>query len=194
MRRLKDELREQNGDCTMEELREFLWRSEIGCALMMAFYFDRKPYLYTLNFDLGIANKVNSHCRAIGCGANLGEYLLGEHAKREMVSEVAYAVAIYTIETVKKHDAFCGGPTRIALMMQPPDENAHFKSHLYTPFPSATGEFHDVFICDEDEITALASAIMGIDEATKLERNHKIANQLEALGQQRIRKLIEKYT
>src|SRR5437899_2658336 len=45
MRQIKDELRVQNCDCTMEELRDFLLRNDIGCELMLAHYFEGKPYI-----------------------------------------------------------------------------------------------------------------------------------------------------
>lgn len=113
MRQLKDELRFQNCDCTVEWLQDFLLRQGWECELMMAFFYDGKPYIYTIDLLVGIPTRINSFYGAIGCGANLGSYLLGEHAKPDMQSDLGAAVLIYVVEMVKRHDAFCGGKTKL---------------------------------------------------------------------------------
>ncbi len=175
MRQVKDELRLQQCDCSMEELRDFIWRNEIGCELMIAHYFKGKPYIYRIDLVIGIANRIRSHSAAIGCGSNLGEYLLSEHSKPEMGSEFGSAVAVYVVETVKKHDAFCGGPTRIGRILSNEGENT-------------------VDILSKEDVADIAKAIADIDETTKQERNEKINESLQSLADLRIKKFLEQFS
>ena len=116
MRQLKDRIRFQQGDCTMEELREFVWKHELGCELMIAYHFEEKPYLFTIDMVVGIANKVNARYEAIGCGANLGAYLLSELCEPDMHFDHAAVLAVYVVEIVKNHDAYCGGQTKLGIV------------------------------------------------------------------------------
>jgi 20S proteasome alpha/beta subunit len=180
MRQVKDELRFQQCDCSMEELRDFICRNEIECQLMIAYYFEGKPYIYTVDLVLGIPTKINSHYAAIGCGRNLGEFLLSEYSSREMDSQLASAVAVYTVETVKKHDAFCGGPTRIALIAPKVTEDAPYFGEEIARF-------------QEDDVTSFAKDIAEIDAVAKQERNKKILENLQTLAERWRERLREEY-
>jgi 20S proteasome alpha/beta subunit len=175
MRKLKDELKIQNCDCSMEALRDFLLRSEIGCELMLAYFFDGKPQLYTVDLLVGIANKVKSHFAAIGCGANLGGYLLSEHATPDMDPEFAAVISIYVVETVKKHDAFCDGPTRLGAVRNPLKSGCHSQ---------------DVDTFTPEEIEELAKEVLIIEESTKKGRNKQIHDSLEKLSDRKLLNLI----
>jgi 20S proteasome alpha/beta subunit len=150
MRELKLELCRQNLDCTMEELHNWLRRGELECELMLAHYFNGKPYLFTISLSIGIANRAGSHYVAIGCGGNLARYLLSEHLPANADRQLGYAIGVYTVENVKRHDAYCGGPTRIAAIYQ---------------FDG------DVEFLKQSQIDEFEKAISVEDERTKIERN-----------------------
>lgn len=82
-------------------------------SLLMANYFDGKPYIYTLDFPPGISTKQKNYT-AIGCGSNLGMFLLSWFDFSQMDTADAAITAAFIIGEVKKADAFCGGPTQIA--------------------------------------------------------------------------------
>ena len=84
-------------------------------SLMLAYYFDKIPYLYVLASVPGFASREYKFA-AIGCGATVGEFILSRSGAWELTPEKALAVAIYTVEEVKKVDAFCGGPTKAAFI------------------------------------------------------------------------------
>lgn len=173
MRQLKDELRVQNCDCSMEELREFI-RDNTNCELMIAHYFEGKPYIYKIDLVLGIANRIQSHFAAIGCGSNLGEYLLSEHSKPAMSSEFGSAIAVYVVETVKKYDALCGGPTRIGIILSDKGKNK-------------------INILSEEKVADFAKATVEIDEATKQERNKRINKSLKKLAEEWSKRLFDQF-
>ena len=167
MRSLKDELRFQNGDCTMDWLHEHMLKNGTCCELMLAYFFDGKPYIYTIDLMMGIANRKTSHYAAIGCGSNLGNYLLAEHAKPNMESEFAAVTSIYVVENVKKHDAFCGGPTKIGAVRRPPKPNCHS---------------WDVEIFTDEKIDGIAKRLELIDISTKEIRTAKIQESLQVIA------------
>jgi 20S proteasome alpha/beta subunit len=170
MRQLKDRIRYQQGDCTMEELRDFVWKHEMGCELMVAYYLEGKPHLFTIDMVVGIANKVNSYYEAIGCGANLGSYLLSEYAMPQMMPNYAATIAIMVVNTVKSHDAYCGGETKVGILHNleiPP---------LPLSFTEASGEwikssFFEIYTSQEiEELSAVISSIKSATSKSQYEK------------------------
>jgi 20S proteasome alpha/beta subunit len=165
MRKLKDRIRFQQGDCTMEELREFVWQHELGCELMIACHFEGKPYLFTIDMVVGVANKVNSRYEAIGCGANLGAYLLSELCEADMHFDQAAVLAVYVVEIVKNHDAYCGGQTKLGII--------HRVDDLMSKVLSGLGEKYRTFIqtFSQKEIDELSNIATTVHEVSKVTRS-----------------------
>jgi len=117
MRKLKDELRAQQGDCSMAELREYVFRGQLDCELMLANYFNGKPCVYMISLDIGIATLEQSDYAVCGCGGNLATFLLRDRPEiAELEPTAAIALSVHVIEQVKEADAFCGGPTKIGYL------------------------------------------------------------------------------
>jgi 20S proteasome alpha/beta subunit len=88
--------------------------NENPSALMLAFYIERKPYLYTLNVDgHGIASSSYDHYATVGIGEYLADYLLKEYAVPKSHSDLAIATSIFVIKKVKDNTKYCGGDTTI---------------------------------------------------------------------------------
>jgi 20S proteasome alpha/beta subunit len=102
-----------------------------GANLMVAFYANKKPCLYTVNvYGYGIMNEPeNSHFAVAGAGAPLAEYLLSQITPRMTFHNVALVTTIYVIGKVKDHQkGACGGDTQIKIMFpfeQSECENGH---------------------------------------------------------------------
>lgn len=116
MRMLRTELRELHFDCSSEELSGILLKSGDQAAVMMGFFMDEKPHLITINLDYATYQKSRFDFETEGCGAPLGQYILTEYSSPTMDVYAATMAAIYTVEMVKKHDAYCGGPTRVGVL------------------------------------------------------------------------------
>lgn len=99
-----------------EEQQKFV--SENGSAMIMAFYCEKKPYLYRVQTHqgCGLCSPANVRFIAAGCGAYLAEYLLSEYLGAEAPIDVAVALAIYVIKKVKDSNKFCGGSTRVRIL------------------------------------------------------------------------------
>jgi len=50
-----------------------------------------------------------------------------------MDSELATAIAVYVVESVKKHDAYCGGATKVAILRAPKNSAAEALNPLNSP-------------------------------------------------------------
>jgi 20S proteasome alpha/beta subunit len=166
-RKLKDELRFQQGDCTMTELRSYIDNNLGGGELLLAYYYNDTPYLYRIDLTIGLANRVNSHYTAIGCGGNLGEYLLSEYSAPGIDFNSALSTAIYVVEEVKKHDAFCSGNTRVGFIQ-------------YHPIRLSS-------IMDQKVIDSVVEGLSGVNENAKADRNKKISEMLKSVGEVRSR-------
>ena len=87
-----------------------------GAEVMLAFYANRKPCLYTLNvYGHGVAETaIPSHYATAGAGASVADYLLAEIAEAGLPHSVAAATVIYVIKKVKERlKGSCGGETKI---------------------------------------------------------------------------------
>jgi 20S proteasome alpha/beta subunit len=130
IRQLKQELRQQNGDCSMEELREIIEAQDLHFSLMIAHYFQKeKPLIFSVDFRVGIACLQNEDFAAIGSGSAIAGYVLGWFDLPNMDVSQAALTALYVIEEVKKVDPYCGGLTRLAIAS--PTESAATESKVY---------------------------------------------------------------
>lgn len=116
MRKLRNELRELHFNCSSDELSEILRREGIEAGIMLGFYMGGKPHLITINLNYATYQKSRFYFETEGCGSPLGQYILTEYSDATMDIYAATMAAIYTVEMVKKHDAFCGGPTKVGVL------------------------------------------------------------------------------
>ncbi len=116
MRTLRNEQREVHFGCTSEELSEIFRKDGTGVGVMLGFFINNSAHLVSINLHHATAQKCRSFYDADGCGSPLGLYLLGEYASPGIPHSVAAILAIYVVELVKKHDAMCGGDTRVAVL------------------------------------------------------------------------------
>ncbi len=94
-------------------------RDNVQFNLMLAYYFQDQPYLYTLSFPSGSIYREQSHFSAEGQNASLGSFLLKEYTQPAMDKETAAAIAVYVIESVGEHDRTVGGMTKVAVVRRP---------------------------------------------------------------------------
>jgi 20S proteasome alpha/beta subunit len=84
-------------------------------ALMLAYYYQDRPFIYSLPSWPGMAMKEYNYATA-GCGSTVAEFILSRSKMSEMEMQHALITAIYTVEQVKKVDAFCGGQTKLGVI------------------------------------------------------------------------------
>ncbi len=113
MRRLKNELRIQQCDCTVEQLQAFISDYAWDFELMIAHYYQGKPYVFTIDFLPGIACSHPQPFTAIGSGAALANYILSWFKLSEMQPSEALLAGLYLVQEVQKTDPFCGGLPKI---------------------------------------------------------------------------------
>jgi len=119
VRKLKDELRIANCDCTIEQLRDFIEQDGSHFELMIAYYYEREPQVFTLDFKVGIATKQPKPFTAVGSGSPIAGYILSWFDIPKMTVQQCAFTAMYAVEEVKKVDPYCGGSTRVAMVSAP---------------------------------------------------------------------------
>jgi len=171
MLRIKQEMRQQRLNCTMEELAEYIKQEYEDCTLMIAYYFGGKPYIFEVSLLIGVANQMvnenSRHFTVMGSGGELALYLMREFTMPKMETNTAMAALIYTIGEVKKHDGYCSGKTRCGWVG-----------------PPGCGTLHPQEIVDD-----IAAEIERYNEKSKGHRNKQIAAMLESVTRKWMRKL-----
>jgi hypothetical protein len=99
---------------TSEELQKHFEAHSF--ELLIANYFNGKPYLFTLQFELGQAVLVLREYVSIGCGWILADFLLGSLNVRQYHISNAIWTAVYAVEEIKKFDPRCGGQVRAGIL------------------------------------------------------------------------------
>jgi 20S proteasome alpha/beta subunit len=186
LREVRNSLVKLNEGCNFSEDKwERYFRDENPVELMVAHYFGDKPYIYTVDLFTCTANKAKLHYEAIGCGSNLGGYLLSELSYPKMDSELATAIAVHVVESVKKHDAYCGGATKVAILRKPQKPQIEGNTVYAYPPPGASPGLDKVIatfglyplpacrVFSKDEVERLVEIVTGMDNKTKKQR-HKI--------------------
>lgn len=124
MLNLRMEIREQHFGISSQELDDALLKSGSQVAIMIGFFYNKTPHLITISLSQPIYRRSRFHYEAEGCGDTLGNYLLAEHTVPNMEKELAATLAVYVVETVKRFDHYCGGPTRIGILREEEDGTA----------------------------------------------------------------------
>jgi 20S proteasome alpha/beta subunit len=102
--------------CPLEKLRnEHLIRG-VRFNLLLAYYFDSKPYIYTAEIPALICTQRTYHHWSLGCGKAVANYLLIAFDVSSMTSKDAVFTAAYIIREIKRSDNRCGGPTQISIV------------------------------------------------------------------------------
>lgn len=111
----REELRRQHCNCSAEELNRIILSFD-DCDWLVGYFFDLKPRLFKLCMSTGVDFPVKSNFAAIGSGRELAEYLLGRIVWDNMNVLEAELAAVFVIEQVKKHNAYCSGQTNVAFV------------------------------------------------------------------------------
>jgi 20S proteasome alpha/beta subunit len=100
---------------TPAQIQDFLLDEINKFELMVAYYFQKKPYLYMFRSALaGIPDKVKTYFETSGIGADLADYILTKYIKENSDSEFASVIAVKALQDVSNHVEGCGGPLRMA--------------------------------------------------------------------------------
>lgn len=183
---VKRQIRDQFKGSAEELQRHF---SDYDFELLIAFYYNDVPSIYTLDFLSGLAVSRSDSwggkciCRvSIGCGAPLANFLYGSFGGQIRTTSPGKEItmALYVVEQIKKFDPRCGGKTRVGLIYKP-EGKPNWRAGLFVQ--SATDASVDVIRDSEPLFRAqwsrLYSAIRKrcMRRMLQVEREHKRTKQ-----------------
>lgn len=179
MHKVREELRYQHFNCSADEFRKIVFDEGLNCGLMVAHFFKDNAFIHTFDFKSGTTTTSKSYYESTGCGSALANYLLAELSSSQMDYRHAQASAIYVVDKVIRHVAYCDRPIRLALIypwragyvgnvIQPPDG----KTRLPPVF------IDSVKVLTDKEVEEIASKVSKIDEETKFQRAEKLKSAL----------------
>ncbi len=147
---------------TSEELQRHFENYDF--SLLIANYFDSKPYLFTCDFSIGIADhKKGVSLIALGCGGPLGLFVFQGMDFTAMSFSKAFPALIYGIKKVKQFDPRCGGQTQVGIV-------AFTREH-----PTVGAIFAYGFVNNVD------SALAKLDESFTKDWNGRMQQVIEAV-------------
>lgn len=170
------------GQITSEDFQRYIqnnWRFE----LLLAHYWKDTPRIVTIDNVSQVANKVQGHFAAVGCGADLANYLLGQHCRPNQSLSFAIATAIYVVEQVKQHIDGCSGDTQIGMVFHYSEElrRLRTKGHPETMgsensimLPSSTVNLHVAELAkvnDEAQIARVHATDQMLKRIAKMQWN-----------------------
>jgi 20S proteasome alpha/beta subunit len=171
--KVREELRRQHFSCTSEELQNVIERNELDATLMVAHYEKDTPRIETIKFTVGITNRSKSFFEVVGSGSDLAHYLLSNLCLPGMEMDCAEAtiMAVHVVETVKRHDPYCGGPTRVGVLRHP----KHIKTGEVLVIKDKDGssvsdDSLPVFIPSQKAVGRIVSTAYAAETATKYQR------------------------
>lgn len=108
---LKDRIREQQKG-SAEDLKKYL--CEKSFELLLAYYWNRKQFIFTVSLEDGLPTKQDHQYHTIGCGHVLADFIISRLDVSKFHSGQGIWTAVYAVEEIKKIDPRCGGKTRVA--------------------------------------------------------------------------------
>lgn len=114
---LKSDIRRQFQGTAEELQRHF---ATYPFELLLAHFFKGQPYIFTVDFELGVVIKRDAKkIVSIGCGYLLADYCLNALDVKRLSDFEAIAAGIYAVEEVKRVDSRCGGPVQVGMCSGP---------------------------------------------------------------------------
>jgi 20S proteasome alpha/beta subunit len=196
VRAVRNELRKQQFDCTSEEFQSFIEQEELDCELMIAHYTNTTPRLDTISLSIGLPNRANHFFEAVGSGSDLATYLLTDLCSPNMESTTASVIAVHVVEIVKRHDPYCGGPTKVGILTRP--LNAATVSMIKPPeswkFFEGFGQFYapPVFL-PKQKIEELVKMVLEVEIETKRQRGAIILKALKENADKMLKEIMEEF-
>jgi 20S proteasome alpha/beta subunit len=116
IREVRNHLKALNKDCgfSADDWKRF-WLEDNYFQLLIAFYYDRKPKLFTIDIDWGLAIPSKSNYCAIGSGKTMAEFLIREHIKADPDFSFAFPMAISVVEKTIDNVDGCGRPVWVGM-------------------------------------------------------------------------------
>jgi hypothetical protein len=164
LREVRQQLLEAKKDFSYSDMKQICFDNSL--ELIVAYYFNRKPYMFTLDLERAMFFRVKSPTVAIGIGGDLGKFLLGEYAKVDPSFQYAWPISIDVVEKVIDNINGCGRPTRVSICFPMPQVIADQYIQAGKPFPQSL-----VTIVSQNEIEMMAEEIRTAEE--KKSASHK---------------------
>lgn len=168
---------------SLTEWQEHFFKEENNFELMVAYYFQGKPYLRKISAAVPVPNPPGSFIMTSGCGQELGWYILDEYASLNMEASFACVVATYAVEEVCKTNIYCSPPTNVAAIQQ-----------IWAGFVRDDKESREsyIHIFSGKEVENIVNNIAKIEPRIKEQRTNKIKAFLNKLSQKEVASYLAK--
>jgi 20S proteasome alpha/beta subunit len=181
VRELRNHFLELNKGCNFtEDGWKSFFRDENAFTLLFGYYFNRKPFLYTIDIDWCRPIPVKHPYKAIGIGGNYGETLLREYLQVDPDFEYAQIIATAVIEKTIDNIDGCGRPTWLGIVCPQTEDVLEQYRQLKEAWKSKTRNpdgpfFKSVAVLQTQDV------IRWITEELKTEENKFLAQRKEMI-------------
>jgi hypothetical protein len=97
--------------------------------LMVGYFYNKIPYLFTIDIDWALPIPVNHQYKGIGIGGTMAEFFLREYGQSDPGFDLAYPISVSVIEKVVDNVDGCGRPAWVGILWNLQDGIIeHYKS------------------------------------------------------------------
>jgi hypothetical protein len=135
IREIRSHLTSINQDCgfSADDWKRFFIEDNYF-QLLVAFYYDRKPHLYTVDINWCLAIPAKSNYCAIGIGKDMGEFLIREHLLADPDLALAFSISVSVIEKTIDNVDGCGRPVWVGMSFPMPESMIASYKHTDRPY------------------------------------------------------------
>jgi 20S proteasome alpha/beta subunit len=182
VREVRKHLSDVNQGCNFSDDAWRRYFKENNFELIVGYFFNRRPCLYTIDIDWCFPTSVRGSYVAIGIGRDLGEFLLGEYWHLDPGFENAWPIAVSVVEKVIDNVNGCDRPTCVGIVYPLPEEHVRQKQLLNKPSPES-----QAMIVHEDEIKPLIEELRVEEEKMKRSQAGQMKRVLKRAGKRRLK-------
>jgi hypothetical protein len=168
---------------------------ENNFVLMLGYFFEKKPYLFTIDMNWCLPIPVKHAYKAIGIGDNYGEVLLREFCQADPHFEFGYVAAAAVVEKVIDNIEGCGRPTWMGYAFPTPQVNLDADRKLEEAFKANGGKPDRKFfksqcvLVAKEEMEDLTQELKMAEKKENASRIRRSTNIFRNLWQKRNRRI-----
>jgi len=126
IKEVRKHLVDVNKDCnfTADDWKRFFYEQNYF-KLLIAYFCEQTPCLFTIDIDWCMPIPAKKPYIAIGCGKDMGEYLLREYQRSDRFFEYAPLIACAVVEKTIDNVDGCGRPTWAGVVFPTKTQTGH---------------------------------------------------------------------
>lgn len=180
VREVRKHLTDVNQGCNFSDDGWRRYFKEHNFDLMLGYFFNRNPYLFTIDLDWCLPSPARGSYMAIGIGRDLGEFLIREYMQSDPEFHYAWVTAVSVVEKVIDNVNGCDRPTCVGIAYPLPEDTINQRQTRNIPYAQSQAS-----IVDQAEVKLLIEELKAQEERMKPTRVEHMTTILQRVSDKR---------